>query len=78
MEDEKLKSTPKFPSTGISTLPGEVLSKILTFAVASDTPVYFWLFPSLNFDSLDRKDYGKKEQSGYLRIPRNQREHHRD
>ena len=28
---------------GLDTMPGEILTKILTFTMASDTPVYFWL-----------------------------------
>ena len=78
MEDEQPRSTSKARSTEISTLPGELLSKILTFAVANDAPVYFWLFPNLNFEFDEWKYYVKKVQSGSLRIPRNQREHHRD
>ena len=78
MGDEQLTSAQIPRSTGMSLLPGELLSKILTFVVASDTPVEFSLFPNFNFDYDSREYYTKEAQSGCLSLPTKQREHHQD
>ena len=73
---------------GLDTLPGEVLTKILTFTMASDTPVYFWLYlqSSRNREylragmeeSLKSQAYWFQRSSRSPALPANQVEHHSD
>lgn len=42
-------------SRGLCSLPVELLSEIMTFAMASDTPVYFWLYLKYSRNSMIRE-----------------------
>ena len=73
---------------GLDSLPGEVLTKILTFTMASDTPVYFWLYlrasrirESLRAEmenSLISQSHWSSRSSRSPTLPANQLEHHSD
>lgn len=74
------------PPVRLDTLPGELLSKILTFAMASDVPVYFWLFMNFTRDVRSHTNKGghmfpSQPTGAFLHdvsLPENQKEHYLD
>ena len=74
-------------SPGLCSLPFELLSEIMTFVMASDTPVYFWLYLPYSRNSMLRKAERARLRSRHSYIsshvwmemmPENQKEHYSD
>lgn len=76
------------PHFRLDSLPGEVLSRIMTYMMVSGTPVYFWLY--LQFSRNGKFQEAEKERLAHSKVPRprrtlwiqnlpeNQREHYLD
>ena len=72
---------------GLCSLPVELLSEIMTFAMASDTPVYFWLYLKYSRNSMIREAETARLRSRQSCIsspvwmemmPQNQKKHYSD
>ena len=67
MENTSLKVTNDSPACRVQllSLPGELLAKIMAFAMASDVPVYLWLFRNIARDS----SFAQKNRDTKLYLP---------
>ena len=81
MENKSLEITNDSPAS-LHLLPGELLTKIMSFAMASDMPVFFWVFRNLTHihcfkDLLEGRPYPKAffRYSSHATFPKSQQQH---
>ena len=81
MENQSLEITNHVPAS-LLMLPGEILTKIMSFAMASDTPVFLWVFRNLSlsycpYDWLNQRAATKRFWSDHT-ILQSQQQHLQD
>ena len=80
MENNSLEIANHSPASRLQLLPGELLTEIMSYAMASDEPVFFWLFRNLTrsyrfYDLQQQRGYNKSYNTRSRVLPESQQQH---